>query len=282
MRASGGFTEFAPAAGLPYDPQAMDDQTSGFPTDPEARAQLVRQTAVTSFRRLAMIVVGALAVMVVVAGGVMFGLYQAATANVPEYAAAVEIDPVEADTARRELESQLSTLVSDTQALPEWKSRVTARQINAWLALRLEKEFPGVARAGLVAPRVVLREGRITLAAMSTASSIQGVVSVVLRPMVTESRELALDIVSAKIGRLSLPIETMLAQIKETRITKMGAVRLVQSADGAAIVVDLERIETGSKRVMRLTGIDVRDGELLLRGESAAPVETPQVDPPTG
>lgn len=224
--------------------------------------------AVGGYRRLAMIVLASLGVMIAVAVGVVFGLYKSATASVPAYEAVVEVDPQQAETQRREFESQLSALVSDTQALPEWKSRVTAAQINAWLALRLQRDFPGFQQAGLVAPRVILEEGRVTLAARSTMSRIEGIISVTLRPLVTEDDELALEVESAKIGRLSLPLDAIMAQLRQTPLVEMGPIRLSQSEGKAAVIVDLERIEAGRDKSLRLTGVDVRPGELLLRGET--------------
>lgn len=242
------------------------------PTDaPPDQADSIRR-ATSGFRRLAMIVLAAAGVLVLVAAGTMATLYFAATADVPEYEAVVRVDPVQAETARKELESQLSTLASDTQQLEEWTSRITARQINAWLALRLEREMPGFAEAGLVAPRVMLADGLVTLAARSTASAVDGVVTVSLAPMITDAGEVALDITSAKIGRLSLPIEPLIAQLQRTPLANLGPIRFAVGPEQAAIIIDPERLRVAKKRVPRLTGIDVRDGEILLRGESE-PVE---------
>jgi uncharacterized protein YpmS len=239
--------------------------TSAAPTD--TAAERGARTA-TNFRRLALIIFGAMGIMASVAAGVAFGLYKSATATVPEYEAVVTVDPVRAETQRREFESQLSTLVSDTQALPEWKTRVTADQINAWLALRLERDFPGFQQAGLVAPRVILEEGRGIFAARSEKTGVQGVISVTLRPLVTETDELALEIESAKIGRLSVPLDMVMAQLRQSPLGDMAPIRLSQTEGKAAVIVDLDRLEAGRDKALRLTGVDVRPGELLLRGET--------------
>ena len=243
------------------------------PTTPAASTETAEERGVRaagSFRRLALIIFGALGIMASVAVGVAFGLYKSATAAVPEYEAAVAVDPVRAETQRREFESQLSTLVSDSQALPEWKTRVTADQINAWLALRLERDFPAFQQAGLVAPRVILEEGRAVFAARSEKTGVEGVISVTLRPLVTETDELALEIESAKIGRLSIPLEIVIAQLRQP-LADMGPIRLSQSDAKAAVIVDLDRLEAGRDKALRLTGVDVRPGELLLRGETTTP-----------
>ncbi len=215
-----------------------------------------------------MIVLGGIGVLALVAAGTAFALYRSATAPVPEYEAVVEVDPVEAENDTQEFESQLSVLVSEAQAMPEWSSRIAARQINAWLALRLNDEFPGFREAGLLAPRVILKEDQIVLAARSTAARIAGVVSLRLRPVITETDELALEIQSAKIGNLVLPLEALMAQLSETPLTKVGPIRFAKTGESTAIVVDLARLDAGESQDIRLTGVDVRPGELLLRGET--------------
>ena len=248
------------------DPEANIDDNA---TPEEGRR------AASGFRRLALIVVGGLALLVLVTGGTMLTLYLSATAEVPEYEAIVEVDTAEAEAERREFESQLAALASDTQALSDWKTRVTARQINAWLALRLERDFPGFKKAGLLAPRVMLKEGQIVLAARSVLTRIHGVITLVLSPMVTEDDELALNIDAARIGNLPLPLDALMAQLKETPLVEIGPIRLAQVGDSAAVIVDLERIETRRTKSLRLTGVDVRPGEILLRGET-----TPAREPP--
>lgn len=236
--------------------------------NPDETPEDAGRQAASGFRRLALIVLGGIAVLAVVAGGTVFALYRSATAPVPEYEAIVAIDPAAAETERREFESQLAALVSDTQALPEWKSRVTAGQINAWLATRLERDFPGFKKAGLLTPRVMLKEGEVVLAARSVLTRIHGVVTMRLRPMVTEADELALEIASARIGNFPLPLDALMAQLKETPLVEVGPIRFAQVGDSAAIIVDIERIETRRNRTLRLTGVDVRPGQLLLRGET--------------
>lgn len=246
----------------------QEPNPSDNPSQIADEARKSAQQVVGSFRRLALIVLASIVVMFCVAGGVVFGLYKRATAPVPEYEAALSIDPEVVENDRRRFESQLSALVSDSQSLEEWKTCVTAAEINAWLALRLERDFPGFQKAGLQAPRVVLRESEVLIAATSTSARVKGIVSLTLRPMVTETDELALNITSAKIGQLSLPIESIMGQLRQSPLAEIGPVRLAQSGEGAAVIIDLDRIETGSKRGLQITGVDVRPDELLLRGES--------------
>lgn len=219
-------------------------------------------------RRLLKIVAAAVGVIVLVAGLTVWSLYNQATASVPAYDAVVEVAPEAAESERAEFESQLSALYSDTQSLDAWSSRVTADQINAWLATRLATDFPAVARAGFRQPRVMIDAESVTVAVRSKIGKIDGVLSVAVRPYVTAEGELAIDIQSAKMGRLTLPMEGVAAKVRDARLERFAPVRWSQTESRSVLLLDLDRVADTSERDLRLTGVDLRDGELLIRGES--------------
>ena len=219
-------------------------------------------------RRLLKITAAALGVMALFAGITMWSLYRAATASVPEYDAVLTVDPARIEQDRQAFESQLAALYSDTQSLAEWQSRITAPQINAWLASRLPVDFPDLAKTGLAEPRVLIDKERITIAMQSTVGKIAGIVTVTVRPFLTEQDDLGLDIQSAKIGRLSLPMEGITAKVRQARLEQIAPVRWSPTEQSAVLLIDIDRIVDAKDRDFRLTGVDLREGELLLSGES--------------
>ncbi|MEN0110217.1 MAG: hypothetical protein AAF805_05800 [Planctomycetota bacterium] len=243
-----------------------DQEATAEPTDADRHA-----AAAGSFKRLALIVLGGLALLVIVTGGTMASMYWAATAGVPEYDAVLPIDPVVAEPARRELESRLSTLFSDAQTLSEWSTVLTQTQVNAWLAARLPTQHPGFARSGVTQPRVRIAGDGVTLMFRSEASRLPGVVRVAVRPQAGDEGELVLRVDSATFGTLPMPLDALVAQLRETPLAKVAPVRWSQTEAETALVLDLERIDAGGGRTLRIVGIDVRDGELLVRGESLEP-----------
>lgn len=231
------------------------------PSDAACRAK-------RGLKRLALIILGAVGVLLLVAVGTVTLMYFSATATVEEYEAVVVINEAKAEADRLELESQLSAALSESQTRPEWSALVTAAQINGWLATRLRREFPGFAQAGLSQPRVWMEQDLITLAVRADVGRIDGVLSVKTKPSVTEHGELVLEILEAKIGRLAIPLGGVVAQAKQTPLEKRAPVRWVISDSQTAVVVDLERIDLPEARSLRLVGVDVRPGELLIRGEN--------------
>lgn len=218
--------------------------------------------------RLLKIIVASLGVMGLVAGITMWSLYRAATAKVPEYEAALAMDSQQIEQDRQELESQLTALYSDVQSLTEWQSRITADQINAWLASRLAIDLPDLAKTGLAEPRVLIDGEQIIIAMQSTVGKIAGTVTVAVQPFITEQGELALNIRSAKIGRLSLPMEGITAKVRQSRLEQIAPVRWSQTEQSAVLLIDIDRIVDSTERDFHLTGVDLREGELLIYGES--------------
>lgn len=226
-------------------------------------------------RKLLTIVAVGLAAFGLVAGLTVWSLYAQATATVPEYEAAVAVPDDRLEEDRRAFESQLTALYSDTQSLPEWRAVVTAAQINAWLATRLPTEYPAVAKKGFEEPRVLIADDGMTLAVRGELGKVRGVLRIDIRPFVTETGELALDIRSAKIGRLTLPMEGVAAKLRAARLDRFAPVRWTQSETQTLLLVDLDRVADSDERDLRLTGVDLREGELLVRGESLPfPTET--------
>ncbi len=218
--------------------------------------------------RLLKITAAALGVMLVIAGITMWSLYRAATAEIPGYEATLTVDPERIEQDRQEFESQLAALYSDAQSLTEWQSRISANQINAWLASRLPVDFPDLAKTNLTEPRVLIDEEQITIAMQSTVGKIAGIVTIAFQPFLTEQGELALDIQSAKIGRLTLPMEGITAKVRQARLEQIAPVRWSQTEQKAVLLIDIDRIIDTKKRGFQLTGVDLRKGELLIYGES--------------
>lgn len=217
-------------------------------------------------RRFVKIVIAAVLVLLGMAGLTMWLLYSAVKADVPEYRALLGRDTLELDARVAEFESRLAALYSDTQSLDEWSGRFTAEQVNAWLAVRLDELFPGYATAGVRAPRCWIDGEEITLAAESRVGAFEGIVTVAVQPFVTDNHELALEIDRAKLGRLELPLEQFGEHLRRTPLDESAPLRWSRTGGELIAVVEPGRIDIGEGRRLRFVGIDLREGELLIRG----------------
>lgn len=223
-----------------------------------------------SMGRLMKMMVAALGVTLVVGVGTFWYLYRTATAAVPEYEAilAETAEPELVEEDRQRFESQMTTLYSDTQKQEEWQARITESEINAWLALRIEGRLPDLKKHGLSDPRVLLDDQTMTLAIRSKVGSTQGVLSVEVVPFATKDGELALKITGAKIGQLAMPVGRVVEMIEQAPFKKKLPIRIIQSEGSPVILVSLASLLVEEDTLPRLVGFDIREDELLIRGES--------------
>lgn len=205
-------------------------------------------------------------------------LYRAATAPVPEYQALIErtrerVVSGAVEESRKQLESQLTALYSETQQAEAWQAVLTADQINGWLATRLPEDFPEVAEQGVLDPQVLFAEGVATLAARVTLHGIDAVVTIDIEPFVAEDGALALEFAGAKLGSASLPLGQIITHLSEATGEEGLPGRWVQSGGNPVLLIDIEPLASTVEHVRTLEGIEVRDGEVFIAGST---VERPE------
>ncbi|SRR6056297_1389046 len=107
----------------------------------------------------------------------------------------------------RELEQRVEKLHAEVAQTGTWSAEFDADQINAWLAAELPKRFPSVQAKGLQDPRVMISEGKLTLAARFNNQRIDAVLSCDLTAQLTEQpNRLAVRIDNLRVGALPLPL----------------------------------------------------------------------------
>lgn len=220
--------------------------------------------------RLIKILLAAIVVSFVVAGATFWYLYRTATAAVPEYEAMLIVaeEPEVVQQERQRFESQVTSLISESQTETDWQMSVTEREINAWLATRIESEMPELEENGLSQPRVIIAAEAITFAVRSRVGSTRGVLSLKVVPFATDGGELALKIIAAKIGQLSMPVGRVVGLIEQLISDKEMPLRILQEEGMPIIIVNLAALSSDAKALPKLIGFDLREDELLIRGES--------------
>lgn len=220
--------------------------------------------------RLIKILVAAIAVSLVVALATFFYLYRTATAVVPEYEAMLVVaeEPEVVEQERQRFESQVTSLISESQIESDWQMSVTEREINAWLATRIASEMPELEQNGLSDPRLMITAEAITLAIRSRVGSTRGVLSLKVVPFATEGGELALKMIEAKIGQLPMPVGRVVGLIEKLIEDKKLPLRVLQEAGMPIVIVNLAALSDNGNTLPKLVGFDLREDALLIRGES--------------
>ena len=176
------------------------------------------------------------------------------------------------------MESQLAALWSDTQTLPEWSTRLTAEEINGWFATKLQQLWPSDS-SGVDQPRTIITNEDVTVMTRARVGTVDGVITVTAKPYVTDQNELALEVTMAKLGRMQLPAEQLGAYLRQSPLAEVKSIRFTRGANELVVILDPGRIDVGEGRQLRFTGIDLREGEILVRGESVGPqVESSEAD----
>ncbi len=249
------------------------DQDMEDPVGP-SEAHLARKSTVG---RLLKLIGCALLVMLVVIVSTMWYLMRMATAEVPEYEAAIEAtaDQVQVEKDRQSFESQITTVANEAAQPNDWQVAITQQEINAWLARLESDEIPEMKEAGLIDPRVLIDADSITFAIRGNVGSTQGVVTTTIKPTVTEGGELALTVLEAKVGKLTLPMAQVLQLVEQTKLKKHLPIRSKQDQDSWTLIINLVQLFDAEEMIPQLTAINLREGEMLIQGKTEEANVTP-------
>ncbi len=247
----------------------QDEETTG-----PSEAHLARKSTIG---RLLKLIGCALLVMLLVIVSTFWYLYRMATAEVPAYEAAIAAtqDELQVNKDRQSFESQITTVANEAQQPTDWQVIITQAEVNAWLAEVGKSELPELQEAGLSEPRILLDDNSVTFAIRSYVGSTKGVVSIAVDPKVTEGGELALTILETKVGKLALPTSQIMQLLKETQLEEQFYIRTKQSDSTWTIIINLVQLFDAEKMIPQLTGIDLRDGKILIQGKTEESINEP-------
>jgi hypothetical protein len=162
--------------------------------------------------------------------------------KVPEfYQQAIAAAPPEnLAESSRELEQRVEQLHAEVAQTGTWSAEFDADQINAWLAAELPKRFPTVQAKGLQDPRVMISEGKLTLAARFTNQRIDAVLSCELTAQLTEQpNRLAVRIDNLRVGALPLPLSKFKQLIAKAAARLHLNVTWEEADEGTVALVEL-------------------------------------------
>lgn len=211
--------------------------------------------------------------MLLGAGIVLFFLFRAATAPVPEYQALIErtrerLASGEVEQSRQQLESQLTALYSDAQQDETWQTVLTADQLNGWLATRIPEDFPEIAEQGIFDPQLILSPATATLAMRAELHGIEAVVSLDIQPFIAEDGSLALELAAARLGSAPLPFAQIVDHLSEATGEEGLPGRWSQRNGNPVLLIDFEPLISTVEQVRTLDTVEVHEGEIIVVGST--------------
>jgi hypothetical protein len=141
-----------------------------------------------------------------------------------------------------------------------WDLTLHELEVNAWLGTRLlewmaSRSPPVSLGAGVREVRVMMREGRLTVAARLDRDRV---VAVSVAPAIDAGGRLVLRLTSASVGRLGVPVSWAARALEP-------ASRAGLAVEGGAIVVGDPRVKLADGRLVRIEGVHVTEGGVKVR-----------------
>ena len=157
--------------------------------------------------RITIIVVGSLVLIL----GIFATTLYFASQHVPHfYRDALKSEPARQQIASDELLQNATALASHAHHQGRWASVFTAEQINGWLAVDRQKNYPDLLPPEIVDPRVRIGPGLMTIACRYQQGKVSLVVSLNVELYVPEPNVLALRIKNVRAGAIPLPLSQVL------------------------------------------------------------------------
>jgi hypothetical protein len=218
--------------------------------------------------------------LLLLALGVAGGVYWASQ-HVPHfYEEALSQEPAQQQAANDQLLENATALAASARREGHWSALFTADQINAWLAIDLPQNFPGLLPAEVVAPRVRLSPGKATIACRYEEGSISTVVSLNVELYVHEPNVLALRIHNVRAGAIPIPLSQVLEGVTRAAEEMNLRLRWLKAEGDPVALVTLPSTMGKDGIYYRLEVLDLRDGVMYVAGHTHRAGEEAPGDPP--
>ena len=207
-----------------------------------------------------------------VIGTVVWALLQ--SPHFYEVAIREQADPVVRKKAAKRFVQRTLRLVDEIKTADHWSEEFTEQQINAWLAEELHQKFAEWVPPGVSDPRVKLTKQSIHLGFRYKDAKWNGVVSLRLKPWVTEPNQLAIQVESIRAGLVPIPLEDVLQEVAK-RFKKNDKDQVLiewKQLDGKDVAIVRLAKEQPEQPV--LEAVDVKKGAVRISGSRMPPGES--------
>ena len=209
----------------------------------------------------------AVVILLAVGAGVL-GVYRASQ-HVPEfYEHALTGDPKAAEDASDEMIEQAAALASDIRKGGQWEAVFTAEQINGWLAVDLERNYPDLLPSSLSDPRVAIEPDQMWIACRLTRRNLKSVVSMAADVYLAEPNVIALRIRRARAGIVPLPLDTVLDKISQKASDLDLDIQWRQAEGDPVVEISIPPPRDEDDKAVRIEALRLGKGKLYLSGST--------------
>src|SRR5262245_28363103 len=180
-----------------------------------------------------------------------------------------------------------SDLVDGIRYEDSWSHEFSEEAVNGWLAEELPAKYGEWLPPEVAAPRVKFEKGKLLLAFQLRHGMWKGVVSGTVRPWVAGPNQLAIEIQSARIGLLPVPVDELLGDFVKHMNTAGLRMQWKNSGKQDVLVVEFDddfSAGVGTTEHAVLEAVELEPKLLRISGRrSSAAVDSPRIaDKPTG
>ena len=223
-------------------------------------------------RKLARVSVGLLCSLALVAGGLGLSLK-----HQPAFYQSALADNVPPETRREQAKAFVQStlrLVDDIRYDDRWSDEFSEEAVNGWLAEELPTKYRDWLPPDVSQPRVKFEDGLLLLAFQARRGMWTGVVSSRIRPWVSGANQLALEIQSARIGLIPVPVDEIVGDLVKNLNSSGWRMQWKNTGKQDVLVVDLDSaVDTtgGSERPV-LESVELGSKFLRISGRRTAEV----------
>jgi len=209
------------------------------------------------------------AVVALLAVGAGFlGLYRASQ-HVPEfYEQALTGDAKATEHASDEMIEQAAALATEIRRGGAWEAVFTAEQINGWLAVDLERNYPDLLPSSLSDPRVAIEPDQMWIACRLERGNLKSVVSMAADVYLAEPNVIALRIRRARAGLLPLPLDKVLDKISEKASELDLEIRWRQAEGDPVVEISVPPPRDEDDKAVRIEALRLGEGQFYLSGST--------------
>ena len=204
--------------------------------------------------------------VVVLIGGFGWVIYSVKQVR-PFYTAALAIPKEKLHEGNREFLNRASRFQNDVRKPGEWNLVITDEQINGWLAVDLANNHPDALPAEVQQPRVDIDPTQISIGATIDREPFPVAASLDIKLQLSSNHELALRVITARLGNLPWPVESIIAQLRRAT-TKQGWTVRETTIDNDPVLLLKPPAPNDGQAEVTLESLELREGEIYLRGKT--------------
>ena len=236
-------------------------------------------------RKRAAIAAASVSLLAILAGALVWSVkYE------PTFYETALADTVPAEIRRENADTFVRTtvrLIDEIRNEDTWSHEFSEEAVNGWLAEELPVKYGEWLPPEIAAPRVKFENGKLLLAFQVRHGMWKGVVSGTVRPWVAGPNQLAIEIQSARIGLLPVPVDELLGDFVKHMNTAGLRMQWKNSGKQDVLVVEFDddfSAGGGTTEHAVLEAVELEPKLLRISGRrSSAAVDSPRIaDKPTG